>query len=253
MKSAMHVRAALSLLSFACMVLQFPATAQTETVRAPLSAEQVVQNLVRMNAKRALELRSYQGKRVYRLEYHGFPGARMAEMVVDMKYQAPGTKEFIIESETGSRLLIDRVLKKLLQSEKEALEADNLRRTALNEENYAFTLLGYEVTSDGSMYVLSVEPRRKDKFLYSGRIWVDAEDFAVVRIEAEPAKNPSFWTKNTKIEHRYIKVNDFWLPAHNHSLTLVRLGGRADLTIDYKDYQVTPARQPEKPNDARLR
>ncbi len=171
---------------------------------------------------------------------------------MDVKYQAPATKEFIIQSETGSKLIIDRVFKKLLQSEKEALEAENLRRTALNQENYVFTLLGYEITSAGSMYVLSVEPRRKEKFLYSGRIWVDGEDFAVVRIEAEPAKNPSFWTRNTKIEHRYVKVNDFWLPARNHSLTSVRLGGRADLTIDYQDYQVTPASLPGKFNDAAL-
>jgi outer membrane lipoprotein-sorting protein len=253
MKRATYVHSALALLLLACMDLQLPATAQSQTVRAPLSAEQVVQNLVCVNAERAQALRSYQGKRIYRLEYHGFAGTRNAEMVVDVKYQSPGTKEFIIESETGSKLLIERVFKKLLQSEKEALEAENLRRTALDEENYVFTLEGYESTSTGSMYVLSVEPRRKDKFLYSGRIWVDGEDFAVVRIEAEPAKNPSFWTKSTKIEHRYVKVNDFWLPAQNRSLTSVRLGGRADLTIDYMDYQVTPASLPGKLNRAALR
>jgi outer membrane lipoprotein-sorting protein len=253
MKNATHARPALILLLLACMGFQLPAIAQQETAPAPLSSEQVVHNLVRRNAERAQALRSYQGKRIYRLEYHGFPGTRNAEMVVDVKYQSPGTKEFTIQSETGSKLLIDRVFKKLLQSEKEALEAENLRRNALDDENYAFTLLRYEVTSDGSMYVLAVEPRRKDKFLYSGQIWVDAKDFAVVRIEAEPAKNPSFWTKNTSIEHRYIKVDDFWLPALNHSLTSVRLGGRADLTIEYLDYQVTPAPLPDKPNNAALR
>lgn len=253
MKGAPYFPSALMLLLLAYMGLQLPATAQPGTVRAPLSTEQVVQNLVRMNAVRAQELRSYQGKRIYRLEYHGFPGARSAEMVVDVTYHSPATKEFIIQSETGSKLIIDRVFKKLLQSEKEALEAENLRRTALNEENYVFTLLEYEITSAGSRYVLSVEPRRKDKFLYSGRIWVDGEDFAVVRIEAEPAKSPSFWTKNTRIEHLYVKVNSFWLPAQNHSLTSVRLGGRADLTIQYMDYQVTPASLPGKPNPASLR
>jgi hypothetical protein len=132
MKGTAHVRPALTLLLLACIGLQLPATAQPDTVRSPLSTEQVVQNLVRMNAERAHQLRSYQGKRIYRLEYHGFPGARKAEMLVDVKYQSPGTKEFITQSETGSKLIIDRVFKKLLQSEKEALEAENLRRTALN-------------------------------------------------------------------------------------------------------------------------
>jgi hypothetical protein len=91
------------------------------------------------------------------------------------------------------------------------------------------------------MYVLIVEPKTKDRFLYRGRIWVDAEDFAVVRLEAEPAKNPSFWTKSNEVEQVYMKVNDFWLPSRNHSVTTIRLGGRAELTIQYNNYQITGA------------
>jgi hypothetical protein len=98
---------------------------------------------------------------------------------------------------------------------------------------------GTRVTPTGSLYIFSVEPRTKNKFLYRGRIWVDAEDFAVVRLEGEPAKNPSFWTKDTKIEQIYAKVGDFWFARiesqhHQHSP-----GGRAYLIIDYKDYQTT--------------
>jgi hypothetical protein len=88
-------------------------------------------------------------------------------------------------------------------------------------------------------YVLKVEPRTKDRFLYRGQIWVDAEDFAVVRLEAESAKNPSFWTGKAEIVQQYRKVSDFWLPAYNHSVTDIRLGGHAELTIDYKDYEIT--------------
>jgi hypothetical protein len=93
------------------------------------------------------------------------------------------------------------------------------------------------------MYVLAVEPRRKDKFLYEGRIWIDAQDFAVVRLEAKPAKNPSFWTRSSLIEQVYTKVGQFWLPLRNHSVSAVRLGGTADLTIQYKDYRIGPAEQ----------
>src|SRR5579859_2113610 len=80
-----------------------------------LSAEQVVETLVRMNLERAQALLAYQSTRVYRLEYKGFPGGRTAEMVVKVKYQAPATKEFEVISQTGSKMLIDRVFKKLLQ------------------------------------------------------------------------------------------------------------------------------------------
>lgn len=207
--------------------------------RSALTPEQVVNNLVQRNLTRAQGLAAYQGTRAYRLEYQGFPGSRNAEMVVDVRYESPGTKEFTIRSETGSKLLIERVLKKLLESEKEALTEENVARTALNRDNYKFAQVGYESAPTGALYVLSVEPRTKNKFLFRGRIWVDAKDFAVVRLQGEPVKNPSFWTKETKIEETYVKVGDFWFPASNRSTSSIRLGGRAYLTIDYKDYRTT--------------
>ena len=127
----------------------------------------------------------------------------------------------------------------MLQSEKEALTEENQSRVALNRENYLFTLSGCERLLTGQSYVLSVEPRTSNKLLYRGRIWVDSEDFAVVRIDAAPAKNPSFWTKETRIEQVYGKVGGFWLPVSNRSSSAIRLGGRANFSIDYQDYQIT--------------
>lgn len=69
--------------------------------QAPLTTDQIVQNLVRMNLHRARALHSYQGTRTYMLEYRGFAGTRKAEMVVNVKYLSPATKEFIIESTSG--------------------------------------------------------------------------------------------------------------------------------------------------------
>jgi len=220
-----------------------PANAQQADVsgsaaNAPLKTEQIVENLVAMNLKRAQALHAYQGTRVYPVEYHGFPGTRSAEMIVDVRYQSPGTKEFTIPSSSGSKLIIDKVFKKLLLAEKEAMAMEMQKCTALNGDNYDFTLVGYESTPSSSRYVLIVDPKTKDKFLYRGRIWIDAEDFAVVRLKA---KNPSFWTKNSEIEQVYMKVSHFWLPARNHSVSAIRLGGHADLMIEYTDYQITSA------------
>lgn len=211
--------------------------------RAPLTADQVVRNLVEMNRHRLEALQSYRGKRIYHVDYQGFPGARSAEMVVSVKYVSPAQKEFTIQSATGSNVIVEKVFHKLLEAEKEALDAENQRTSALTQENYCFKLVGYESGPSGAMYVLTVTPRKNEKYLYRGRIWVDADDFAVVRLEAEPAKNPSFWTKKAEIVQEYTKVSDFWLPARNHSMTAVRLGGHAELTIEYMDYQITGARR----------
>jgi hypothetical protein len=226
-----------------CVATQRTAVAQQQTVisaeSSPLTTVRVVEKLVGMNLLRAQALHSYHGTRTYRAEYRGLFSTTSAEMVVDVTYRAPGTKEFAVRSSTGSKLIIDKVFKKLLQAEEEALSADAQRRTALSGENYEFTMIRYETTGLRPTYVLAVEPKNKSKFLFRGRVWVDAGDFAVVRVEAEPARSPSFWTKSSQIEQLYQKLGDFWLPQRNHSISSIRIGGRAELTIVYQDYEIT--------------
>jgi hypothetical protein len=191
------------------------------------------------NKERSERLRHYSSERHYHVEYHGFPGTIAASMDVEATYDAPSSKRFRVLSQTGSGLLIDHVLKKLLKSEQEA--ARDQSRTALTTENYTFGLVGSEVSDGRRFYVLQVEPRVERKLLYLGRIWVDGNDYAVEKIEAEPAQNPSFWIRKTEIHHVYSKIGDFWLPERNRSETKVPIGGTAVLTIDYGVYRVEPS------------
>ncbi|MBZ5616042.1 MAG: hypothetical protein LAO23_18715 [Acidobacteriia bacterium] len=209
---------------------------------APLSVDQVVNNLARRDAERAQALGHYESIRVYRLTYIGFPGNREAEMTVEAAYDSPSTKRFQIISQSGSNLIISRVFKRLLESEKEAAEPEMHARTLLNRDNYDLALIGFEPSEPGGQYVLAVYPKTRSKYLYRGKVWVDGTDFAVTRIDAEPAQNPSFWTKKSEIHHEYMKVQDFWLPRRNESVSYIRLGGRATLTIEYKDYRVRDSR-----------
>ena len=208
-----------------------------------LTASQIVARLVQKNVERANALERYQSRRSYRLDYIGFPEHLHAEMIVEVRYKAPDSKEFKVLSESGSKWIINHILKRLLKSEREALEAANRERVALNSENYDFTMLADQSTGEGCPYVLAVQPKLPNKFVYRGRIWVDAKDFAVCRIEAEPAQNPSFWIRQTEIHHAYVKVGDFWFPAKNRSISTLRLGGRATLTIEYGDYKILEARE----------
>ena len=222
---------------------------------APLSVDQVVNNLVRKDAERAQALRHYEATRTYRLSYRGFPGDRDAEMTVEASYDSPSTKTFRIISQTGSKLIIDRVFKRLLESEKEAAEPEMHARTLLNRDNYDMALIGFESSGvsssdNASQYVLAVFPKARSKYVYRGKVWVDATDFAVTRIDAEPAQNPSFWTKKSEIHHEYMKVQGFWLPRRNESVSYIRLGGRATLTIEYNNYRVTDARPSGTPANA---
>lgn len=219
-----------------------PSSSSVAPPAAPaIPLEQIVKNLQERNAQRAAALDEFEGTRVYRMQYRGFPSDRDAEMVVNVTYHAPNSKQFSVVSQTGSKFILDRVFKKLLEGEQEAANDENRRRTALSTDNYDFSLAGYENSPGGACYILDLLPKTKNKFLYRGKVWVDARDFAVVRMEGEPGKNPSFWIKKTEITHRYIKVNDFWLPAENHTESVIRLGGKATLSIEYRDYKITKA------------
>jgi hypothetical protein len=229
----------LSAIALAVWVCTPAAWPQADPVLPVLSADQVVQRLVEKNQERAAALQHYVGKRSYRLEYHGFPASTEATMDVEVYFDAPASKHFTIVNATGSKLIQSRVFHRLLESEEQAGDASNRKHTELGPDNYTFTLAGVE----GTNYVLIVEPKEESKFLYRGKIWIDAHDFAVTRIEAQPARNPSFWTTRSLIQHTYQKVdNSFYLPKENKTVTNVRLGGVATLTIEYQSYQVTAAK-----------
>ena len=87
-----------------------------------LTASQVVARLVQKNAERANALERYQGRRSYRLDYVGFPENLHAEMIVDVSYKAPNSKEFKVLSERGSTWIVNHILKRLLKSEHELLK-----------------------------------------------------------------------------------------------------------------------------------
>lgn len=206
---------------------------------APLSLEQVVVNLEAHNAQRAIALAEFEGERVYRMQYRGFPGNRDAEMVVKVTFHAPDNKQFTVLSESGSHFIMDHVFKKLMESEQEYSRTDHRQQNSLTRANYDFEWAGYEDSPEGGSYVLNLVPKTKNKFLYRGKIWIDATDFAVNRIEGEPAKNPSMWIKKTSIAHRYSKIDGFWLPVENRTESQIRLGGTATLSIEYQNYKIT--------------
>ena len=217
---------------------QHPDAVSGSTSRLLPTTDEIAKQLDSRNRERADALRGFEGTRIYRMNYEGFFGTRRAQMVVTVK-SSSDERQFAIESQSGSKFIVEHIFKRLLDEERESATAGNRQRTALNTNNYDFKFLGLDTTSSSPAYILEVIPKTDVKYLYRGKIWVDARDFAVTRIEAEPAKNPSIWLKKTEIKHRYEKVEDFWLPAENRTDSSIRFGGHALLSIEYKDYKIT--------------
>ena len=222
------------------LVACLPAVAEQTTVSALLNANEVMQRVVQMNEQRANALETYSSIRSYHLECRCL-SHKKADMVVRADYEAPNKKVFTIVSESGSGTVRSRVFKKLLEAEQESMREENQQRSAITPQNYTFQLADYQKIDGNEFYVLEAQPLTKNKFLFRGRIWVDAKDFAIAKVKGEPAVNPSWWTVKTDFERSYHKIGSFWLPESNDSETKVRILGTAVLTIKYGEYQITKA------------
>ncbi len=222
------------LLVLAAGALSAAAQPISDTSAMGADPSEIVWMMVARNETRAQELQYFTALRHYHLDFHGLGRSMTADMHVRVTYVAESGKTFQIVDESGSRLLLDHVLKKLLQTEE---EDSRQRKASLTPFNYKFTFDTETIEGGRRLYEFSVEPKSRNKLLYHGKIWIDAGDFAVVRVEAQPAENPSFWIKQTEIHHVYAKNGEFWLPETDRSESKVRLGGSAVLTIDYGTYQ----------------
>ena len=226
--------------AFALLMIGLPALAQQAVVSAPLSADEVMQRVAAMNEVRAKALESYSSIRSYSLECHCL-SHKKADMVVRADFHAPDKKTFTIVSESGSGTVRSKVFKKLLEAEQESMREENQQRSAIIPENYTFKLADYAKTDGNESFVLEAEPKTKNKFLFRGKIWVNGADFAITRVEGQPAVNPSWWTLRTDFKRSYQKVGEFWLPELNESQTKVRVFGTANLCIEYGQYEITKA------------
>lgn len=202
-----------------------------------MSSAQIVEQMQLHDQARNRQLKHYRALRHYHVEYRGFSALVAANMAVEVTFDAGSGKSFQIVSQSGSKFLLEKVLKRAVDSEKEA--SGNKASAALTQANYKFTLVGTEIQGGRPAYILDVEPWHPNKFLVRGKIWVDGADYAVVKMETQPAKSPSFWISRTLIQYTGSKTDDFWFPQKVRSETRVRIGGTAVLTIDYGSYQIT--------------
>lgn len=209
-------------------------------IPASLTAAQIVERMQSHDRKQTQDLGFYKTLRHYEVVYNGFGRKVEARMDVEADYDASSGKSLEIVSQSGSKFLLEKVLKRAVDSEREAFH--DRKSTALTTANYRFKLLGEQDLAGHSAYILNVEPLVPSKFLYRGKIWVDAADFAMVKMETEPAKSPSFWISRTLIHYTGVKTDGFWMPQEVRSETSVRIGGMAVLTIDYGNYQIASSR-----------
>ena len=231
MKIAMNAVILTLLLGFLTTAI---GTAQTD--HPSVTADDIVQRMLQRDALRKAQINGYTATR----HYIAVNKQRRAEMLVGLTCRSNGEKQFTILSEEGSSAIRKHVFHKMLQEETEASRRDTSGSTRITPDNYEFQLIGKEVMEERPAYLLRVTPKTHSKYLIDGRIWVDATDYSIVRIEGSPAQDPSFWTHDVHFVHTYQKVGPFWFAASTHSVSEIRIFGEAELTIENSNYSLNP-------------
>ncbi|HYK88657.1 MAG TPA: hypothetical protein VE398_07795 [Acidobacteriota bacterium] len=188
------------------------------------------------NTMRERTLHNYSCERTYRVENKRVN--KSATVDATMIFIEPDEKLFRVRSYSGMGFMRKGVLNRLIETERENSRGSLKLKTALSAENYEFEYLRSEKANGRLQYLLRAKARRKDRLLFNGTIWVDAEDGAVTRIEGRPAKSPSFWTRKVDFVQEYQKQGPYWFPARNSSVTQVFIFGRTTTEIEYRGYQV---------------
>jgi outer membrane lipoprotein-sorting protein len=218
---------ALLLLPACCVVA-------AEGPETPPTIEEIVARMAAHDLARQASIDGYAGMRRYVLENQKFQ--KRAEMLVQVQGDRDGTKHFEVVSEDGWKAAHKHVLHKMLESEAETSRPEMRAGAKLIAENYDFALVGTELVAGRTAYVLEVRPKRSEKYLFEGRIWVDAEDYALARAEGKPAKKPSFWTKSIHFVQIYQRCGPVWFPLSTQSVTEAHIFGTTDVSIEYFDY-----------------
>jgi hypothetical protein len=164
-------------------------------------------------------------------------------MVVETAFRQPDTMKSSIVSQAGSDLIKERVFNEILKSESETHKKEDRQQVDITPRNYNFGFVDREMCDDRPCYRLSISPKRKDKYSLLGDAWIDAEDYAIVRLHGAPAKKPSFWTLSTEIDKRYRKVQGMWLADRIDSTSDIFVAGHSTLSIEYAYQTVLTAPQ----------
>lgn len=129
-----------------------------------------------------------------------------------------GRLTYDVVAEGGSERIRNRVLHKVLASERQAWTTGEAQRSGVTLDNYHFLPASDQ---PGDLFKVRLKPRDTSKLLIDGAAFLTPDGSRLVRVEGRLSKNPSFWVRNVEVTRTY-------RPMAGANL-LVEVGSRADL------------------------
>src|SRR5271165_6746863 len=205
-----------------------------QTTAAPsLSADEVIARMFTHEVQRESSAGGYTGTRQYVLDNPRF--GKQSQMEVRVTCAPEGTESFQVISEQGWNSA-NLLLRKILESESETSMPLERAKSRVTSDNYEFQMIESAALDGRLAYVIDVIPKRQDVVLFRGRIWVDAEDYALARVEGEPAKITSVWIQSVHFTQEFQKTGEYWFPSSTTSITEARILGKTRVDIHHFNY-----------------
>ncbi len=216
----------------ATLVCLFAAVAVAQTNATP-DSRTIVDRMLRAQQENKAKVRPFTVKRDYQLLDK--QDQQKAQVVANITVLPPDSKQYNIESSSGG--MGEKVLRDVLSKETESPR--DAQRKELSLENYDFNLQGEDTLDGRRCYLLSMNPRREEKDLLRGKLWVDAETYNIRRVEGTPAKNPSWWLHNLHILMSFAEVDGMWMRTFTHAVADVRFKGKYVMESRDLEYRFT--------------
>jgi len=208
----------------ATLAASLQAPSSTPEIQSP-DLNLILQGLEDVQHQDPAQSRPYEVMREYKV-FRGYDRQPTSEVLAQINFVPPDMKTYKITQARGNSRG-EKIVRELLDRETES--AKKGRSSEISRMNYDFAFLRQENFGVVPEYVLRIVPKRKDRYLLRGQIWVDATTFHIRRIEGVPAKSPSFWIKDIHITLQYAEVNGMWVPVSFDAIATVRLLGQYTL------------------------
>lgn len=111
---------------------------------------------------------------------------------------------------------------------------------SITPANYKFKLKGLQNHEGRNVYVLALNPRKKEVGLFKGELWLDPETCMPVHEAGRFVKNPSIFLSKMQFERNYDLKDGVSIPQNMHSVTKTRLFGPVELSINYTNFSKQP-------------
>jgi hypothetical protein len=198
--------------------------ASGQTGNVDPSMEAITAGMAQARLRNRARFRPYTVTRDYEMFGKDRQKPPKSQVTADVTFTPPGLKSYVIRDASGSGLG-EKAVRRMLDSE--VAIAKDFSSTDISEANYAFRFVREEDVSSHRCYVLEMLPKRNEKSLLRGYVWVDASTYLLRRVEGGLAKNPSWWVTNVRVVFLYGDAGGMWLQTQSEATATVRILGES--------------------------